>query len=217
MTTNNFSDSVRVTPSAAPNRGKAPAVVPLTASAEIASEDEVREHLLELDDDALYRLEVAAARYRRALPKHDVEELVNEALQRALDGRRKWRRDVAFMAFMLETMRSIASEWLKRNLRDVPDSQIGVSSGEDDEGESFLERQSTAEGDPEAAARFRDVADRLERVFGSGDDEVMGVVLGRIEGLSPAETQKEFNMTPKAYAAAQKRLRRAAVAGNLDG
>ena len=76
----------------------------------------------ELDEDALYRLELGAAGYRRMLPRQDVEELVNETLRRALEGCRKWPKDVPFMAFLFESMRSIAWEFLKRNRREVPDS-----------------------------------------------------------------------------------------------
>ena len=87
---------------------------------EIATEEEVRAALLALGDDGLELLELRAAGYRRLLPPEDVEDLVGEALRRVLDGCRKWPRDVPFMAFLLQTLRSIAWEYGKRNRREIP-------------------------------------------------------------------------------------------------
>ena len=118
------------------------------------------------------------------------------------------------MAFLFETMRSIASEWLKRNRREVPDSQVGTgNNGEDD---SYLERQPATGGGPEDAALFAKFADAVEAMF-ANDDDVMAVIIGRVEGLSAAETREKFEMTATAFGTAQKRLRRAVLAGRLDG
>jgi hypothetical protein len=43
------------------------------------------------------------------------------------------------------------------------------------------------------------------------------VIIGRVEGLSAAETREKFEMTATAFGTAQKRLRRAVLAGRLDG
>jgi DNA-directed RNA polymerase specialized sigma24 family protein len=202
MKTEIFSQDVRKAPAAAQQEEKRLAETPAGAR-DIASEDEVRSQLLALDDDALDRLEVRAAAYRRILTQQDVDDLVNEALRRVLDGCRKWPKDVAFMAFR------------KRNRREVPDSQIGTSDdGEDDD--SYLERQPAAGGGPEDAAVFAKFADAVEEMF-ANDDDVMAVIIGRVEGLSAAETREKFEMTVTAFETAQKRLRRAALAGRLDG
>ena len=124
MKNENFSEGVRKTPASAQNE-KSSSAGAIVSLREIATEDEVRAQLLALDDDALYRLELRVAGYRRMLPRQDVEELVNEALRRALEGCRKWPKDVPFMVFLFESMRSIAWEFLKQNRREVPDSQIG--------------------------------------------------------------------------------------------
>lgn len=183
---------------------------------EIATEDEVRAALLALGDDALEVLTLRAAGYRRLLPPEDVEDLVGETLQRVLDGCRKWPKDVPFMAFLLQTMRSIAWEYGKRNRREIPDSRIGSANDDDEESESFIEAQPAEGGDPaDAVALFR-FAEDVERMFGD-DDDVMAVIIGRVEGLSAAETRERFEMTPQAFAAAQKRLWRGVVAGKLDG
>jgi DNA-directed RNA polymerase specialized sigma24 family protein len=214
MKTEIFSEDVRKAPATAQQEEKRLAETPAGAR-DIASEDEVRAQLLALDDDAMGRLELKAATYRRMLPQQDVDDLVNETLRRVLDGCRKWPKDVAFMAFLFQTMRSIASEWWKRNRREVPDSQIETGNdGEDDD--SFLERQPAAGGGPDDSAAFAKFADAVEEVF-ANDDDVMAVIIGRVEGLSAAETREKFDMTATAFATAQKRLRRAVLAGRLDG
>ena len=71
------------------------------------------------------------------------------------------------------------------------------------------------QGDSITKPLMRFAAD-VERMFGD-DDDVMAVIIGRVEGLSAAETRERFEMTPQAFGAAQKRLWRGVVAGKLDG
>jgi DNA-directed RNA polymerase specialized sigma24 family protein len=148
------------------------------------------------------------------LPAEDVDELVNETLRRVLDGHRKWPKNVPLMAFLLECMRSLAWEFGKRNRREVPESRLGGCG--DEEEESYLEAQPAPGCDPEDATRVARFADEVERMF-EQDDDVMAVIIGRIEGLSADETRERFDMTTNAFEAAQKRLRRAVLAGRLDG
>ena len=175
------------------------------------------EILLALGDDALEVLALRAAAYRRLLPPEDVEDLVGETLRRVLDGCRKWPKDVPLMAFLLQTMRSIAWEYGKRNRREIPDSRIGNTNDDDDEeSDSFLDAQPADGGDTADAVALLRFAEDVERLFGD-DDDLMAVIIGRVEGLSAAETRERFDMTPQAFAAAQKRLWRGVVAGKLDG
>jgi DNA-directed RNA polymerase specialized sigma24 family protein len=150
------------------------------------------------------------------LPRQDVEELVNETLRRALDGDRKWPKDVPFIAFLLESMRSIAWEFRKQNRREIPASQVGPPDNDNEESDGYLERQPAEVGAPDDAARLALFVDEVERMFGD-DDDVMAVIIGRVEGLSAAETRERFDLTPTAFEAAQKRLRRGVLAGKLDG
>lgn len=182
---------------------------------DIASEDEVRAALFALNDHALGWLELRAGAYRRILPAEDVEELVNETLLRVLNGCRKWPKDVPFLAFIFECMRSLAWEFGKRNRREIPESRFGGADGVEEE-ESYLDTQPAAGGDPEDATRVARFAGEVERMF-EQDDNVMAIIIGRIEGLSADETRERFDMTTKAFEAAQKRLRRSVLAGRLDG
>jgi DNA-directed RNA polymerase specialized sigma24 family protein len=215
MTAENFFEDVRSVSDGAQNPERTPAEA-TGAVKEIATEDEVRAALLALGDDALEVLTLRAASYGRLLPPEDVVDLVGETLRRVLDGCRKWPKDVPLMAFLLQSMRSIAWEYGKRNRREIPDSRIGNANDDEEETESFIEAQPAAGGNPaDAVALLRFAAD-VERMFGD-DDDVMAVIIGRVEGLSAAETRERFEMTPQAFGAAQKRLWRGVVAGKLDG
>jgi DNA-directed RNA polymerase specialized sigma24 family protein len=213
MTDENFTAGVRKPAAGAQNEKNAPAEV-VAAVRDIANEDDVRAALFALDDDALDRLELRAAAYRQMLPAEDVQELVNETLRRVLDGCRTWPKNVPFMAFLFECMRSLAWQFGKRNRREIPESRLGGADA-DEEDESYLDMQPPVGGDPEDATRVARFAGEVERMF-EQDDEVMAIIIGRIEGLSADETRERFDMTTKVFEAAQKRLRRAVLAGRLD-
>jgi DNA-directed RNA polymerase specialized sigma24 family protein len=214
MIDENFCEGVRKPAGGAQDEKNAPAEV-VAAVRDIATEDEVRAALFALDDDALGRLELRAAAYRRMLPAEDVEELVGETLRRVLDTCRKWPKHLPFMAFLFECVRSLAWEFGKRNRREIPESRLDGGDGDEDEN-SYLERQPAAGDDPEDATRVARFAGEVEHMF-EHDDDVMAVIIGRVEGLSADETRERFDMTTKAFEAAQKRLRRAVLAGRLDG
>lgn len=181
---------------------------------------EVQERLLALmaDDALLNRLLQAARFHVRHLRLHGVEsdELVNEAFVRHLDGRRRWEDDADPAAVLLGTVQSVAWEWRVKANRFVPESALAPAGAEEDTGEEgILARQAAPDPGPDATASVAGIYREVEAAV-SDDEHVLSIVLGRSEGLTPTDIQKEFGMTPTQYASALKKLRRAINDGKLD-
>jgi RNA polymerase sigma-70 factor (ECF subfamily) len=150
-----------------------------------------------------------AARLRgRGLPELDWRDLLQEAVERALSGSRRWPADVPFMAFLLETIRSIASEaWRRRNvsrldLRDAANEDSLLSFADD-------------APSPDRAVVARDLVRRLHELF--GDDPSARIILdGLAEGLTPAEIQARAGFSPTTYDSARRRMRRLIARTDLE-
>ena len=81
---------------------------------EVANREECAEALRRLSDEDYERLEKIAR--LRVIGLHAVawRELLHDAIERLLDGRRRWPRNVPLVVFLRETMRSIASDHWRR-------------------------------------------------------------------------------------------------------
>jgi RNA polymerase sigma-70 factor (ECF subfamily) len=190
-----------------------------TPATDNLSPEEVRERISQLrEPDILKLLELAHARLYKSGALAPMEELLSESVSRILSGRRNWRRDMDTVPFIFGVMKSISDEFLKRREASlvIPESDI---PGADPSGEGLLER--STRDDPKLSVQERAISAqeklrRVEELF--NDDELaQQVVLGRAEGWSPEEIQKEFNMTKTEYASASKKIRRRFLKEGLTG
>jgi hypothetical protein len=101
----------------------------IIAERPVLSPDEVRKLISELpskDKGKLFTIaEVLAG--TRAL---DADDLYQEALRRALAGTRRCPRDVDIMPFFVQTMRSVAAQWIKAR-RDHIEEPVDETTGDD--------------------------------------------------------------------------------------
>lgn len=190
-----------------------------TPATDNLSPEEVRERISQLrEPDILKLLELAHAQLYKSGALAPMEELLSESVSRILSGRRNWRRDMDTVPFLFGVMKSISDEFLKRREASlvIPESDI---PGADPSGEGLLER--STRDDPKLSVQERAISAqeklrRVEELF--NDDELaQQVVLGRAEGWSPEEVQKEFNMTKTEYASASKKIRRRFLKEGLTG
>ncbi|MBT1517494.1 hypothetical protein KIP88_45225 [Bradyrhizobium sp. SRL28] len=72
---------------------------------------EVRRIISRLRGPDLVRLSLLARAWAAGLRYHDTDDLLYEALDRILSGRRLWPSEVPLPAFLSQVMRSIASQW----------------------------------------------------------------------------------------------------------
>jgi DNA-directed RNA polymerase specialized sigma24 family protein len=173
--------------------------------------------LAALSDADLLRLKRFAELRSLRLPLLNWSDLLNEAIARALDGSRQWPADVDFVVFMLQNIRSLASEQWRRIQRtpvtreaDLPpaDARSTERATIDEVGRNELnpQREVLAEW------ALRDVM-RLFRT----DPQASAILQGLAQGDTPADIQGRAGITPIQYASAQRRIRRALARAFPDG
>jgi DNA-directed RNA polymerase specialized sigma24 family protein len=146
------------------------------------SPSEVRRALDRLRPADIVRLSALARNWTRGLREHDADDMLNEAFDRVLSGRRPWPSDVPTPAFFSGVMRSIASQWRREGAREllIEDAEEGatenISGGlcPDYELNDLLSRMRKALAeDPDALEAFEHIladSDRDEALCASGLD-----------------------------------------------
>ena len=173
---------------------------------EIATREECAKALGQLSDEDYERLEKIAR--LRVIGLHAVawRDLLHDAVERLLDGRRRWPRNVPLVVFLRETMRSIASDHWRR--LDAPVVVAESEIGTDDETDARPIANAVDEtADPERRASAEETIRRIEDAF-EGDGEALRVLAAMATGQSPREIQQEIGMDETQYASTRRRIRR---------
>jgi DNA-directed RNA polymerase specialized sigma24 family protein len=173
-------------------------------AADVLSADELREgfRLTTVQKAKL----VKAARILVRGTDYEPDELISEAIVRALDGSRSCPRDVDPLAFLYNAMRSIASAaWKARDLRPKVDS-IDAPHGANvaatlRAADCSAEDKLLAEED--AAGRLKALMDLFE-----ADADALCVVMGDLDELRPEEIRDLCGIDEKAYPTVRRRIRR---------
>lgn len=179
----------------------------LKKSRALATKEEVAKTLSSLTDSDLLRLKRIAQLRASGLTSVDWRDLLNEAVERSLNGTRRWPCEIPFVAFMAQTIRSIANEhWRQVHERVVTaESDLAPSSLENEE--SNIDNLGNNPIHPEREIVARNTLREIEELF-SDDSEIIAILEGLGEGLSPSEIQRNAQINPTKYASAQKRIRR---------
>lgn len=160
-----------------------------------ASADAVRDAIVSLDIADQIRLKKIAQGRALGLAHADWRDLLQEAVARALSGSRRWPHHVPIVAFIAETMRSIASEWRDR----ASAADVQLPDGTD---------VTSDHPDSERVVIARDLVARIYDAV-SGDPAVLSLLAGLSDGETAAETMARTGLSPLDYDAARKRFRRA--------
>jgi hypothetical protein len=90
---------------------------------------EIRRALDRLRQADILRLSFLARIWVAGLRRRDADDLLNEAIDRILSGRRPWPIEVAMPAFFNGVMRSIASQWRREDIREalIEDDEEGAT------------------------------------------------------------------------------------------
>jgi DNA-directed RNA polymerase specialized sigma24 family protein len=159
----------------------------------------IQEVLAALSDADLLRLRRFAQLRARSVPSMEWQDLLQEAIARALDGRRLWPASVDFVVFMRQTIRSIANNRMRQEARQGTHVEF--------EDESSVDGDSHGSTQPERDTANASLLEQIQALF-AADPEVLAILSGIANGESPDEIQRRVRITATQYASAQKRIRR---------
>lgn len=168
------------------------------------TEQEVRRALAALSEPDLLRLQAIARLRCRGLPGLDWQELLHEAVLRALDGSRPWPPDVKLIAFLAGIMRSLRSDHWRRHRATA--AALSVQAAE----------VADQAPDPERIAAATQALAAIDRLF-ANDPAALAVILGLSQGLSAEEIRQRAGLSGTDYESTRKRMRRALLRHGLKG
>lgn len=168
------------------------------------TEQEVRRALAALSEPDLLRLQAIARLRCRGLPGLDWQELLHEAVLRALDGSRPWPHDVTLIVFLAGVMRSLRSDHWRRHR--VAAAALSVQAAE----------VADQAPDPERIAAATQALAAIDRLF-ADDPAALAVILGLSQGLSAGEIRQRAGLSATDYDSTRKRMRRALLRHGLIG
>jgi DNA-directed RNA polymerase specialized sigma24 family protein len=189
--------------------------MPNQNSPDFASSLEVAQALTDMSTADLLRLKQSAKLRSFGLTAVDWEDLISEAISRTLAGSRRWPRSIPFVAFLMQTVRSVASEEWRRLQKEQVTTESQLMAG-DMETPIAISDLAITLIHPEREAIARHALKEIEMLF-NADSEALEVLHGLAKGMTPSEVQSEANLTPIQYASAQKRIRRCLARNFLTG
>jgi len=162
-----------------------------------------------LSEQDLVRLKRLAQLRSFGLIALDWQDLLQESIVRVLAGSRHWPADVPLMAFLAQTMRSIANEeWASpARQRMTNESDFGIRTAQSSDSEVTINDIAVEEVDPERLILARNSIAHIETIF-KDDAEALAILRGFAQGNSPDEIRQEASLTLTNYESAQKRIRR---------
>lgn len=164
--------------------------------------DEARKRIRRLRPAEAVRLgELARVCARSVGSRTEGAEVLNEAIARVLEGRRRWPADLPVDVFFSEVMRSIAHEWRQRAWR-----------------EPFLDDQAIPDiaVAPEHRAEIESVTGVVRR-FLKNDPLALRLFELELAEMTGFEIQRELGLDATAYDTLRRRFRRRLIAAFPDG
>ena len=174
---------------------------------DIASPAEVESALANLSPADMLRLKRIAQLRSVGLAEAEWKDLLQESFSRALSGMRRWPRHVPFVAFLAQTIRSIANEHWRRARAAAVTLESDLRPAGDYADGSAIDALTVNPLDPEREVAARLTLERVERLF-ENDLPALAIIRALGEGLSPEEIQRQTGMTQTEYSTAQRRIRR---------
>ena len=160
------------------------------------STSEVARALRRLSSADMVRLSELSRVWSRRVDPSLGDDLLNEAIQRALDGRRRWPTSLDLLTFMSGAMRSIASEWRTKALREraVAPEDIDLIAA-------------PHIPDQEAATALSGVAQRMQQIL-RDHPVALAIFTHRATGATERQICATLNLDERAYDTDYRRVQR---------
>lgn len=143
------------------------------------------------------------ARLRALGTRTHAEDLMQEAVTRTLAGQRQWPEGVPFVAFLAQTMRSIAFEERADAAQVVLHSEAAPAL----EADEAVWPEPSDDVTPEREYAARQALRAVDELF-DGDDEARAVLSAVAENRPAEEIKAERGLTQTQYATILRRIRR---------
>jgi DNA-directed RNA polymerase specialized sigma24 family protein len=165
--------------------------------------DEIRE-AIEAFTDVEWRRVRKAAEYWAHVRRVDVDDLMHDALERALDGRRQCPRDISVLAFLSGGMRSISSG---ENKARAGRAEVHLVA---EDGRLIVDPPDDRQTPAEAAEWWQEAA-RIKQAFldlFEGDLVAQTMLEGIMEGMEGDELRGLTDLDVKGFASKRRLIRR---------
>ena len=187
-----------------------------------ATPEDVHQAIETLTQGDRYRLRKAAVICLAGTEYQDPMELVHEVILRTMNAAnggkgRHWPKNVPFMAYMIQTIKGLAND-SRESLPQRKTDYMEVMAVEDATAEEALGRVGYCHSDAlSQAVEWEDSLDRRNRAKTdavlidarfAGDSEVMMIIMGHKDGLTPADIRELGEMSKTQYDTARRRFRR---------
>jgi RNA polymerase sigma-70 factor (ECF subfamily) len=174
------------------------------------SQNEIEDAMGAFSDADWVRLKRTAQRY--AISPLEPDDLIQEALVRALSGKRKCPANVDVVRFLAEAMRSISHG--ERNTTSAQIREVSINEGEISEG---LQDQSiTAERRMISHEEYTEITTKVTGLF-EDDEAAQLLVEGMMEGMEGQELRELTELEETAFNSKRKLVRRRINAAFPDG
>lgn len=167
--------------------------------------DEPEQEVLALTDVHLRRLALSAKRFAYALSFGNEDDLVQAAIQSYLEKRRIKPPGVSLVTFLINAMRSIAS-----NDRESTDGKFYSIQDALDSNDDCGAIQNGSPNECEDGTLAAEAEAKYQRLYDlfKDDDEVTSILVAKEYGYSRAQTIQETGMSGTTYDTAMKRINR---------
>ncbi len=177
------------------------------------------ERIEQTAENRIYRIGRATANRREA------KELINEAVERLFDGRRKWDKDrISLAQCVIGAIWSIASEWAAHRKRNKKLPEYALLESDlltiDDEGKpsSPFDRLRVPDLNPEqeliqaevsaeTEAENKALVEKIEALFAE-DEQASILIMGFQDGMDGPTIRSEFEMSEKEFKTTMRRIQR---------
>ena len=172
-----------------------------------ASKEEFIEALWRMSDEQKAGIDSTARHYAKGRSGYtDGDDLLNEAIFRVAEGRRKWPIQVPIEVFIMNVMRSIVSGTRQRSHMSTDHQSF---EDEDElEDERYSSSYPSAEEEALAAERIAigRAALRFARRTLAGDQLALNILEGLAADLTPADMREAFDVDKRQFHAARQRV-----------
>ena len=174
-------------------------------STRYATREEAHDAIEDLQKSDFAKLMLIARSFarKRRLNAADAEpeDLLQEAIAKTLDGRRRWSREVSIVRHLDRVMESDSGHLAERRTLEAKRGREHMYDPD------LLPEPASLEPSPEASVRNRDALDNVLTSF-AGDEQALQLIRLKGDDLSASEIRHQLGMSKTEYDTVTKRIRR---------